>query len=207
MKWNLMVLRIPVANAATSILIIKWMYCYWCIIYVNLKSKNVLFCNNLPKLNSGKLLKTRCHFKLWAQILQISPLDVGTPVTKIRSLLGKDNFLHIIFLYFLSSLIDCFLLDSAVVSLTMSPTGDFLATAHVDDLGIYLWYVLYPLMKYRSPLFKILPAICNLFVMYKYGHFVRCRWPRIMFTFDLAVTTFSAKSTFCYEFVFQTFQV
>ncbi|PIO33481.1 hypothetical protein AB205_0155360 [Aquarana catesbeiana] len=31
-------------------------------------------------------------------------------------------------------LIDCFLLDSAVVSLTMSPTGDFLATAHVDDL-------------------------------------------------------------------------
>ncbi|XP_073480708.1 WD repeat-containing protein 36 [Aquarana catesbeiana] len=36
-------------------------------------------------------------------------------------------------------LIDCFLLDSAVVSLTMSPTGDFLATAHVDDLGIYLW--------------------------------------------------------------------
>ncbi|MEE6459806.1 hypothetical protein FKM82_000744 [Ascaphus truei] len=36
-------------------------------------------------------------------------------------------------------LIDCFLLDSAVVSLTMSPVGDFLATAHVDDLGIYLW--------------------------------------------------------------------
>ncbi|OCT98543.1 hypothetical protein XELAEV_18010780mg [Xenopus laevis] len=36
-------------------------------------------------------------------------------------------------------LIDCFLLDSAVVSLTISPTGDFLATAHVDDLGIYLW--------------------------------------------------------------------
>nr|DBA23366.1 TPA: hypothetical protein GDO54_014285 [Pyxicephalus adspersus] len=39
----------------------------------------------------------------------------------------------------IQSLIDCFLLDSAVVSLTMSPTGDFLATAHVDDLGIYLW--------------------------------------------------------------------
>lgn len=36
-------------------------------------------------------------------------------------------------------LIDCFLLDSPVVSLTMSPTGDFLATAHVDDLAIYLW--------------------------------------------------------------------
>ncbi|XP_063820182.1 WD repeat-containing protein 36 [Pseudophryne corroboree] len=36
-------------------------------------------------------------------------------------------------------LIDCFLLDSAAGSLTMSPTGDFLATAHVDDLGIYLW--------------------------------------------------------------------
>uniref|UniRef100_A0A8B9F467 WD repeat domain 36 n=1 Tax=Amazona collaria TaxID=241587 RepID=A0A8B9F467_9PSIT len=36
-------------------------------------------------------------------------------------------------------LIDCFLVDSAAVSLTMSPTGDFLASAHVDDLGIYLW--------------------------------------------------------------------
>ncbi|NXE27907.1 WDR36 protein, partial [Ardeotis kori] len=36
-------------------------------------------------------------------------------------------------------LIDCFLVDSAAVSLTMSPTGDFLATTHVDDLGIYLW--------------------------------------------------------------------
>ncbi|NXT13258.1 WDR36 protein, partial [Prunella fulvescens] len=36
-------------------------------------------------------------------------------------------------------LIDCLLVDSAAVSLTMSPTGDFLASAHVDDLGIYLW--------------------------------------------------------------------
>ncbi|XP_037229737.1 WD repeat-containing protein 36 [Falco rusticolus] len=36
-------------------------------------------------------------------------------------------------------LVDCFLVDSAAVSLTMSPTGDFLASAHVDDLGIYLW--------------------------------------------------------------------
>ncbi|KAM3939235.1 WD repeat-containing protein 36 [Leptodactylus fuscus] len=36
-------------------------------------------------------------------------------------------------------LIDCFLLESPVVSLTMSPTGDYLATAHVDDLSLYLW--------------------------------------------------------------------
>ncbi|KAK2173340.1 hypothetical protein NP493_883g01001 [Ridgeia piscesae] len=36
-------------------------------------------------------------------------------------------------------LIDCFLIDSAVTSLTLSPTGDFLATTHVDDLGVYLW--------------------------------------------------------------------
>lgn len=39
----------------------------------------------------------------------------------------------------LLSLIDCFLVDSAAVSLAMSPTGDFLASTHVDDLGIYLW--------------------------------------------------------------------
>lgn len=42
-------------------------------------------------------------------------------------------------MFSLLSLIDCFLVDSAAVSLTMSPTGDFLASTHVDDLGIYLW--------------------------------------------------------------------
>ncbi|XP_047228808.1 WD repeat-containing protein 36 [Girardinichthys multiradiatus] len=37
------------------------------------------------------------------------------------------------------SLVDCFLVAMAVVGVSMSPTGDFLATAHVDSLGIYLW--------------------------------------------------------------------
>ena len=32
-----------------------------------------------------------------------------------------------------------FLVESPVTSLALSPTGDFLATTHVDDLGIYLW--------------------------------------------------------------------
>ncbi|KAK3090298.1 hypothetical protein FSP39_010724 [Pinctada imbricata] len=36
-------------------------------------------------------------------------------------------------------LVDIFLLDSAVTSLSMSPTGDFLTTCHVDDVGVYLW--------------------------------------------------------------------
>ena len=27
----------------------------------------------------------------------------------------------------------------APVGVSMSPTGDFLATAHVDSLGVYLW--------------------------------------------------------------------
>uniref|UniRef100_A0A3Q0S2I3 WD repeat domain 36 n=1 Tax=Amphilophus citrinellus TaxID=61819 RepID=A0A3Q0S2I3_AMPCI len=37
------------------------------------------------------------------------------------------------------SLVDCFLVAMAPVGVSMSPTGDFLATAHVDSLGIYLW--------------------------------------------------------------------
>ena len=41
-------------------------------------------------------------------------------------------------LYF-DRLVDCFLVDEAVTSLAFSPTNDFLATSHVDDLGIYLW--------------------------------------------------------------------
>lgn len=36
-------------------------------------------------------------------------------------------------------LIDEFATDVACVSLNMSPTGEVLATAHVDYLGVYLW--------------------------------------------------------------------
>lgn len=56
---------------------------------------------------------------------------------------NKFILLTISVVFSLLSLIDCFLVDSSAVSLAMSPTGDFLASAHVDDLGIYLWYVLY----------------------------------------------------------------
>ncbi|GAB0205423.1 WD repeat-containing protein 36 [Grus japonensis] len=66
------------------------------------------------------------------------------------------------------SLIDCFLVDSAAVSLTMSPTGDFLASTHVDDLGIYLWSnrSLYSLVSLRplpadyEPSVETLPSTC-----------------------------------------------
>lgn len=36
-------------------------------------------------------------------------------------------------------MIDHFRVDMACVSLSISPTGDFLATAHVNYLGLYLW--------------------------------------------------------------------
>lgn len=36
-------------------------------------------------------------------------------------------------------MIDHFQMDSACISLTVSPSGDFLATAHVNKLGIYTW--------------------------------------------------------------------
>uniref|UniRef100_A0A3B3ZV29 Uncharacterized protein n=1 Tax=Periophthalmus magnuspinnatus TaxID=409849 RepID=A0A3B3ZV29_9GOBI len=37
------------------------------------------------------------------------------------------------------SLVDCFLAGAAPVGVSLSPTGDFLATAHVDSLGVFLW--------------------------------------------------------------------
>ncbi|XP_061886890.1 WD repeat-containing protein 36 [Entelurus aequoreus] len=37
------------------------------------------------------------------------------------------------------SLVDCFLVSMAPLGVSMSPTGDFLATSHVDSLGVYLW--------------------------------------------------------------------
>lgn len=38
-------------------------------------------------------------------------------------------------------MIDIFKVDEVVTSLTFSPTGDFLATSHVDSVGIFLWCV------------------------------------------------------------------
>ncbi|KAL7988865.1 hypothetical protein Chor_007784 [Crotalus horridus] len=66
-------------------------------------------------------------------------------------------------------LVDCFLLDSAAVSITMSPTGDFLASCHVDDLGIYLWsnrslfslVSLRPLPSDYEPSVVTLPGTCS----------------------------------------------
>ncbi|XP_055015876.1 WD repeat-containing protein 36 [Boleophthalmus pectinirostris] len=37
------------------------------------------------------------------------------------------------------SLVDCFLVAAAPVGVSLSPTGDFLATTHVDSLGVFLW--------------------------------------------------------------------
>ncbi|XP_065834834.1 WD repeat-containing protein 36-like isoform X2 [Oscarella lobularis] len=36
-------------------------------------------------------------------------------------------------------LIDYFIVESPATGISLSPTGDFLATIHADDLGIYLW--------------------------------------------------------------------
>lgn len=36
-------------------------------------------------------------------------------------------------------LVDVFKTASVATSLTFSPTGDFLATSHVDSVGVYLW--------------------------------------------------------------------
>jgi U3 small nucleolar RNA-associated protein 21 len=47
--------------------------------------------------------------------------------------------MNLIFSVLHHRLLDCFAVDSAVTSLSMSPTDDFLATSHVGDLGLYLW--------------------------------------------------------------------
>jgi U3 small nucleolar RNA-associated protein 21 len=38
-----------------------------------------------------------------------------------------------------SKLIDCFRFEKAPTSVCFSPTSEFLATTHVNDLGVYLW--------------------------------------------------------------------
>uniref|UniRef100_A0A671PI87 WD repeat-containing protein 36-like n=1 Tax=Sinocyclocheilus anshuiensis TaxID=1608454 RepID=A0A671PI87_9TELE len=66
------------------------------------------------------------------------------------------------------SLVDCFLVDAAAVSLSMSPTGNFLTSSHVDGLGIYLWsnstlcsmVSLRPLPADYEPTVIMLPGTC-----------------------------------------------
>ncbi|XP_005950678.2 WD repeat-containing protein 36 [Haplochromis burtoni] len=65
------------------------------------------------------------------------------------------------------SLVDCFLVATAPVSVSLSPTGDFLATAHVDSLGLYLWtnkslcgpVGLRPLPADYQPVVETLPGV------------------------------------------------
>uniref|UniRef100_A0A1A8BDK5 WD repeat domain 36 n=1 Tax=Nothobranchius kadleci TaxID=1051664 RepID=A0A1A8BDK5_NOTKA len=65
------------------------------------------------------------------------------------------------------SLVDCFLVAMAPVGVSMSPTGDFLATAHVDSLGVYLWanrslcgpVGLHPLPSDYQPAEEMLPGV------------------------------------------------
>ncbi|GLD56882.1 WD repeat-containing protein 36, partial [Lates japonicus] len=64
-------------------------------------------------------------------------------------------------------LVDCFLVAMAPVGVSMSPTGDFLATAHVDSLGVYLWtnkslcglVGLRPLPADYQPVVETLPGV------------------------------------------------
>ncbi|GAA6076345.1 WD repeat-containing protein 36, partial [Tachysurus ichikawai] len=66
------------------------------------------------------------------------------------------------------SLVDCFLVDTAAVSVSFSPTGNVLASAHVDTLGIYLWsnttlcslVSLRPLPADYEPTVVMLPGTC-----------------------------------------------
>ena len=63
-------------------------------------------------------------------------------------------------------MVDIFLVESPATSLAFSPTGDFLASSHVDDLGVYLWsnktlyshVSLRPLPPNHTPLLTELPT-------------------------------------------------
>lgn len=63
-------------------------------------------------------------------------------------------------------MIDVFLVESPATSTALSPAGDFLATTHVDDLGIYLWsnktmyshVSLCPLLEQATPTLTDLPS-------------------------------------------------
>lgn len=61
-------------------------------------------------------------------------------------------------------LIDYFMVESPATSIAFSPTGDFLATSHVDDLGIYLWCnrSMYSHLSLRPLPADFVPSLVNL---------------------------------------------
>ncbi len=61
-------------------------------------------------------------------------------------------------------MIDIFLVESPATSVALSPSGDFLATTHVDDLGIYLWSnkTMYSHVSLRSLSEKTKPTFTDL---------------------------------------------
>nr|XP_028604268.1 WD repeat-containing protein 36 [Podarcis muralis] len=154
----------------------------------NFKSTKLVHSINLPSSPSKMLLhRDSCILGIVTDDFTISVLDIETRkiVRKFSGHQGQINDLAFssdgrwlitaamdctIRTWDLPSgcLVDCFLLDSAAVSITMSPTGDFLASSHVDDLGIYLWSnrSLYSLVSLRplppdyEPSVVTLPGTC-----------------------------------------------
>ena len=62
-------------------------------------------------------------------------------LTCLRLFVEHNSYIFVLLQWFICicRLIDCFRVDSAITSVTMSPTSDFLVTAHLDDVGVYLW--------------------------------------------------------------------
>jgi hypothetical protein len=76
----------------------------------------------------------------WSLQRKIQALELGTCHLERKYnflLVGKQQAFNIFFGG--CSCIDVFRVPKACVSLSFSGNGAFLATAHVDDLGIYLW--------------------------------------------------------------------
>ena len=61
--------------------------------------------------------------------LQISLVELKNIHTLSQSMLPTGH------------MIDIFTCETPATSMTLSLTGDFLATSHIDELGIYLWSV------------------------------------------------------------------
>uniref|UniRef100_A0A4W4G599 Small-subunit processome Utp21 domain-containing protein n=1 Tax=Electrophorus electricus TaxID=8005 RepID=A0A4W4G599_ELEEL len=129
-------------------------------------SKELLHTDNLPASPASTLLhRDSGMLALALDDFTISIFDMETKRT-VRRFSGQrgtfspdGRWLH---------LVDCFLVDAAAVSISFSPTGNFLASSHVDTLGIYLWsnnalcslVSLRPLPADYEPTVVMLPGTC-----------------------------------------------
>jgi U3 small nucleolar RNA-associated protein 21 len=86
----------------------------------------------------GRVLDLVRHIRICARCLTDNPIQTFSPDSRWLVTTSLDSIIRTYDVP-TGQLVDAFRTTSISTSLTFSPTGDFLATAQVDSVGVFLW--------------------------------------------------------------------